>query len=279
MNTAEMAEGQYVRAKTAVWWDIENCQVPKGFDAHVIAQNIILALMEMNYCGPVSISAYGDTSGIAPAIQHALSSTGIALNHVPAGVKDASDKKILVDMLFWALDNPAPANFMLISGDRDFSNALHGLRMRRYNILLAHPRKASVPLIQAATTTWLWTSLLTGGSPLSQGKGSQRVANAKTSGNATSSPQNQYPDPPRPAGPSHVRQSYPNPDPSWNNAIPNAATPVASNMRPLCPNAARQLCPNAIRRHRQEKLAQALPLLIFLFVGLFLVSIKDIAMF
>lgn len=82
---AEMAEAQYARAKTAVWWDIENCQVPKGLDAHGIAQNISSALKNMNYCGPVSISAFGDTNRIPPAIQQALNSTGIALNHVPAG--------------------------------------------------------------------------------------------------------------------------------------------------------------------------------------------------
>lgn len=82
---AEMAEAQYVRAKTSVWWDIENCQVPKGLDAHGIAQNITSALGKMNYCGPVSISAYGDTNRIPLSIQHALNSTGIALNHVPAG--------------------------------------------------------------------------------------------------------------------------------------------------------------------------------------------------
>ncbi|PKI33200.1 hypothetical protein CRG98_046408, partial [Punica granatum] len=82
-------------------------------------------------------------------------------------VKDASDKKILVDMLLWAVDNPAPANYLLISGDRDFSNALHQLRMRRYNILLAQPQKASAPLIAAAKSVWLWTSLSAGGSPLS----------------------------------------------------------------------------------------------------------------
>ncbi|KAE8671241.1 germin-like protein 5-1 [Hibiscus syriacus] len=101
--------------------------------------------------------------------QQALSSTGIALNHVPAGVKDASDKKILVDM-FWAVDNPAPANYLLISGDRDFSNALHQLRMRRYNILLAQPMKASVPLVAAAKSVWLWMSLSAGGPPLSSGE-------------------------------------------------------------------------------------------------------------
>nr|DAD38439.1 TPA_asm: hypothetical protein HUJ06_009080 [Nelumbo nucifera] len=165
----EGAEPQYVSAKTSVWWDIENCQVPKGCDPHAIAQNISSALAKMNYCGPVSIFTYGDTNRIPESVQRALSSTGIALNHVPAGVKDASDKKILVDMLFWAVDNPAPANFLLISGDRDFSNALHQLRMRRYNILLAQPQNASAPLRAAAKTVWLWTSLLAGGPPFPNG--------------------------------------------------------------------------------------------------------------
>lgn len=88
------------------------------------------------------------------------------------GVKDASDKKILVDMLFWAVDNPAPANYLLISGDGDFSNALHQLRMRRYNILLAQPLKATAPLVAAAKSVWLWTSLLSGGAPQSSGESS-----------------------------------------------------------------------------------------------------------
>ncbi|GMJ09275.1 hypothetical protein like AT3G62200 [Hibiscus trionum] len=170
------AESQYVSAKTSVWWDIENCQVPKHCDPHAIAQNISSALVKMNYCGPVSISAYGDTNRIPYSVQQALSSTGIALNHVPAGVKDASDKKILVDMLFWAVDNPAPANYLLISGDRDFSNALHQLRMRRYNILLAQPMKASAPLVAAAKSVWLWMSLSAGGPPLSSGE-STKLAN------------------------------------------------------------------------------------------------------
>lgn len=101
-------------------------------------------------------------------------------------MKDASDKKILVDMLFWAVDNPAPANYLLISGDRDFSNALHQLRMRRYNILLAQPQQASAPLIAAAKRVWLWTSLSAGGSPLSNGESSQ-LANANHSFNPETS--------------------------------------------------------------------------------------------
>ncbi|CAA0816562.1 Putative endonuclease or glycosyl hydrolase [Striga hermonthica] len=172
------AEEQYVKAKISVWWDIENCHVPKSCDPHTIAQNISSALVKMNYCGPVSVSAYGDTTRISSSVQHALNSTGVALNHVPAGVKDASDKKILVDMLFWAVDNPAPANYLLISGDRDFSNALHQLRMRRYNILLAQPQKASAALVAAAKSVWLWTSLSAGGPPLTNAESAQFVTNS-----------------------------------------------------------------------------------------------------
>ncbi|KAJ8748699.1 hypothetical protein K2173_008144 [Erythroxylum novogranatense] len=185
--TTAVAETQYVSAKTSVWWDIENCQVPKVCDPHKIAQNISSALAKINYCGPVSISAYGDTNRIPEPVQRALSSTGIALNHVPAGVKDASDKKILVDMLFWAVDNPAPANYLLISGDRDFSNALHQLRMRRYNILLAQPLKASAPLIAAARSVWLWTSLSAGGAPLTSTESSQLATVTSQSRNSESS--------------------------------------------------------------------------------------------
>lgn len=180
-QTPQAAEELYAGAKISVWWDIENCPVPKGSDPHAIALNISSALVKLNYCGPVSISAYGDTTRISPFAQQALNSTGVALNHVPAGVKDASDKKILVDMLFWAVDNPAPASYVLISGDRDFSNALHQLRLRRYNILLAQPQQASAALVAAAKTVWLWTSLSAGEAPLSHCE-SKTFANNRNGG-------------------------------------------------------------------------------------------------
>ena len=75
--------------------------------------------------------------------------------------------KILVDMLLWAVDNPAPANYLLISGDTNFSNALHQLSLRKYNILLAHPPHVSPSLAAAAKVVWLWTTLSAGGPPLS----------------------------------------------------------------------------------------------------------------
>ncbi|CAM0906958.1 unnamed protein product [Alopecurus aequalis] len=160
--------GEYAVAKTSVWWDIENCCVPRSCDPQLIVQNMSSALATAGYRGAICVSAYGDTHQIAHNVQHALSSTGVSLHHVPAGIKDASDKKILVDMLFWAIDNPPPANYLLISGDRDFSNAIHKLKMRRYNILLAQPPNVSQTLTAAAKSVWLWKSLLAGEPPLAQ---------------------------------------------------------------------------------------------------------------
>ncbi|XP_019427099.1 PREDICTED: uncharacterized protein LOC109335418 [Lupinus angustifolius] len=120
------AEAQYISAKTSVWWDTENCQVPKDCDPHAIAQNISSALFHMKYCGPVSISACGDTTRITSSVQKALSST--------------------VTICF------------------------HQLRMRRYNILLAQPQRASAPLVAAAKSVWFWTSLLAGKPPLTNGE-------------------------------------------------------------------------------------------------------------
>jgi hypothetical protein len=71
-------------------------------------------------------------------------------------------------MLFWAIDNPPPANYLLISSDRDFSNAIHKLKMRRYNVLLAQPPNMSQTLIAAAKSVWLWKSLVAGEPPLAQ---------------------------------------------------------------------------------------------------------------
>ncbi|CAH2044053.1 unnamed protein product [Thlaspi arvense] len=175
------AEAEYARAKTSIWWDIENCAVPKGCDAHGIAQKLRSSLMEMNYCGPLSISSYGNTDLIPNSVQQALSSTGVSLNHVPSGRKDASDKKILVDLFLWVVENPAPANIMLISGDGDFSDALHRLRMRRYNILLAHPPQVSASLVASAKTTWLWRSLLASGCPLTHCESSRLLDNGSSS--------------------------------------------------------------------------------------------------
>ncbi|CAN6289329.1 unnamed protein product [Urochloa humidicola] len=151
-------------AKTSVWWDIDKCAVPRGrCDPHRIAHNLIAALAAAGYAGPVSIAAYGDAARVPLPVLAALSATGICLNHVPAGSKDTSEKRMLVDMLFWAFDNPPPGNYLLISGDQDLSDLLHRLRMKRYDILLVRPPNgSSQALAAAAKKVWLWENLTAG---------------------------------------------------------------------------------------------------------------------
>lgn len=154
-------------SKISVWWDIENCHVPRNVDPHYIAQNLRLALHQANLNGPITIDVFGDTKNLDHKTLEALSSTGITINHIPSGNKDAADKAILVAMLFWALDNAPPAHFLLISGDGDFANALHRLRLKGYDILLARPDQPVKPaLLGAATSIWYWTNVAKGQIPV-----------------------------------------------------------------------------------------------------------------
>ncbi|KAG6532137.1 hypothetical protein ZIOFF_005975 [Zingiber officinale] len=123
--TGPVVEDEYATVRTSVWWDIENCQVRKACDPHLIAQNISLALAEMGYRGPVSISAFGDTSKIAQPTVQALNNTGIALNHVPA-------VKVLTGMIQYSCRNLEKIdNSHLLAGDMLFTDVGYKVLLKR----------------------------------------------------------------------------------------------------------------------------------------------------
>ena len=63
---------------------------------------------------------------------------------------------ILVDMLTYAIDTPAPATIILISGDRDFVYAVSVLRFRRYNVVVIAPGSAHASLKSRASEILDW---------------------------------------------------------------------------------------------------------------------------
>ncbi|KAG5219743.1 NYN domain-containing protein [Salix suchowensis] len=66
-----------------------------------------------------------------------LQSSGVSLTDCPHnGRKNVADQMIIVDMLTYAIDRPAPATIVLISGDRDFAYAASVLRLRRYSVVV-----------------------------------------------------------------------------------------------------------------------------------------------
>ncbi|KAJ4965970.1 hypothetical protein NE237_017819 [Protea cynaroides] len=150
------------KVKVSVWWDFENCSVPAGINVFRVTQRITSALRGKGIKGPVTITAFGDVMQLSRSNQEALSSTGVCLNHIPNGGKNSADRSLLLDLVYWVSQNPPPAHLFLISGDRDFANVLHRLRMNNYNILLASTDSAPSVLCSAASIVWQWNALLRG---------------------------------------------------------------------------------------------------------------------
>ena len=59
-------------------------------------------------------------------------------------------------MLTYAMDNPAPATIIVISGDRDFAYAISTLRLRQYDIVLMTLSNAHISLTSQASLCYDW---------------------------------------------------------------------------------------------------------------------------
>jgi len=71
-----------------VWWDINSCPVPDGYDARMVAHSIESELKKAGYPGPLTITAIGYlnyTLKRTPGVLQAISSTGILLKNVLNG--------------------------------------------------------------------------------------------------------------------------------------------------------------------------------------------------
>ncbi|CAI9294587.1 unnamed protein product [Lactuca saligna] len=150
----------------AILWDMENCPVPSDIRPEDVAGNIRMALrLHPIITGAVTMfSAYGDFNAFPRRLREGCQRTGVKLIDVPNGRKDAADKAILVDMFLFALDNPPPSSIMLISGDVDFSPALHILGQRGYTVILVIPSGVGVSsaLSNAGSFVWDWPSVVRG---------------------------------------------------------------------------------------------------------------------
>ncbi|KAB1200748.1 hypothetical protein CJ030_MR0G006448 [Morella rubra] len=170
MNICQPSQSHQSRGSSdgpvAILWDIENCPVPSDVRPEDVAGNIRMALRVHRVIkGAVMMfSAYGDFNAFPRRLREGCQRTGVKLIDVPNGRKDAADKAILVDMFLFALDNPPPSSIMLISGDVDFSPALHILGQRGYTVILVIPSGVGVSsaLTNAGKFVWDWPSVARG---------------------------------------------------------------------------------------------------------------------
>ena len=177
-------------SKVAIFWDFENCAAPQSMPGYLIVENIrnvvhnfghivlFKAYLEINDAPLKQQSPEpAQSSQTTPQsnnnnnnsnlnngpvtkknLRSELQASGVSLTDCPhQGRKDAADKMLMVDMLAFAIDNPAPATIVLISGDKDYAYALGVLRNRKYTIVLVCPnRGASIVLRSQANTVLEW---------------------------------------------------------------------------------------------------------------------------
>ncbi|PIL23772.1 hypothetical protein GSI_13522 [Ganoderma sinense ZZ0214-1] len=150
---------QSVDEHVAIFWDYENCAPPTSTPGYDVVNNIRQVAHE--YGSVKLFKAYLElseqSSSKSIGLRSELQSCGVSLTDCPHnGRKDVADKMMIVDMLTYAIDNPAPATIVLISGDRDFVYAVSVLRLRKYRVVLVAPHCAHASLKSQASALLNW---------------------------------------------------------------------------------------------------------------------------
>ncbi|ESQ27857.1 hypothetical protein EUTSA_v10019735mg, partial [Eutrema salsugineum] len=157
MHENYKAQPEYVKAKTAVWWDINTCPIPHGYDARRVRPSIESALKNLGYYGPVDIRVIGYLEDTPEHVLRVLSSTGIYVKHGRAnGI-------LFYSLMSWQERNPPPASMMLISDkveDISLALCLRQQRISGYNLLCVYKCDPEYVSILYNTGEWLWESLL-----------------------------------------------------------------------------------------------------------------------
>ncbi|KAJ0252359.1 hypothetical protein HA466_0131570 [Hirschfeldia incana] len=130
----------HVLKKTGVWWDLNTCPLPAGFDPRWVRPCIESALeKQIGFRTAVTIYALGNLECISIDLLEKISSSGIILTHSPC-----VGKGLITFMDAWFDDNdfrnPQPPGYvMVISGDHKM---LYPERFRRFGhtTFVAYPK-------------------------------------------------------------------------------------------------------------------------------------------
>ncbi|XP_018313863.1 meiosis arrest female protein 1 homolog isoform X4 [Mycetomoellerius zeteki] len=132
-----------------VFWDIENCQVPKGRSAIGVTQLIRDKFFD-GYREAEFIVVCDVQKENSQIIQE-LNDAQVNLIHVAATCKNAADEKLKQAIRRFADIHGSPAAIILISGDINFAADLSDLRHRKkIHVILLHKKNTSEALILCA---------------------------------------------------------------------------------------------------------------------------------
>ncbi len=132
-----------------VFWDIENCQIPRGKSPMAVVSKI----RERFYPGrrEVEFMCVCDTTKEKKEVLEDLNRAQINIIHINALSKNAADDKLKQALRRFANVHKPPATIVVISGDINFATELSDLRHRHeFRVILLHNKQASEALIQCA---------------------------------------------------------------------------------------------------------------------------------
>ncbi|KAG7210665.1 hypothetical protein KM043_012173 [Ampulex compressa] len=142
-----------------VFWDIENCHVPKGRSAiaatQVIREKFFSGYREAEFIVVCDVQKENNQ------VMQELNDAQVNLIHVAATCKNAADEKLKQSIRRFADVHGSPAAIILISGDIDFAADLSDLRHRKkIHVILLHKKNTSEALILCANEHYDFTELM-----------------------------------------------------------------------------------------------------------------------
>ncbi|XP_028415936.1 meiosis regulator and mRNA stability factor 1-like [Dendronephthya gigantea] len=135
-----------------VFWDFENCSVPKGKSAQAVVQKIRRVFFKEKR--EVEFMCVCDTSKEKKTVIEELNKAQVTVVHINATSKNAADDKLRQSLRRFAQTFSRPATVILISGDGNFAADLSDLRHRHnFQIICLHYVAASSALLAFAHET------------------------------------------------------------------------------------------------------------------------------
>ncbi|KAG6829980.1 hypothetical protein H0H87_009587 [Tephrocybe sp. NHM501043] len=140
--------------QVAIFWDFENLPPRSGVPGYETVENI--RSLAHAYGTIISFKAYVEVSSTL-RLWSELQASGVSLIDCPHnGAKDVAVKMLIVDMITFAIDHPAPATIFLISGDQGFAYAASILRHRKYKVIILCPTNTHDSLLAQANARLDW---------------------------------------------------------------------------------------------------------------------------
>ncbi|XP_072396076.1 meiosis regulator and mRNA stability factor 1 [Diabrotica undecimpunctata] len=142
-----------------IYWDIENCQVPKHKSATAAVQKIREVFLQ-NYRESEFVVVC-DVKKESPQIIQELHDAQVMLVHVSSISKNAADEKLRQSLRRFGELHPPPSAVVLISSDINFAADLADLRYRRkIRVILVHNVNIADALILCANEHHLFCQLM-----------------------------------------------------------------------------------------------------------------------